>query len=154
MEEIAKGRIHYYGKLVGLKTSISPWSFIDMIAIIYNSMLMIADIALLFNRKFSKGDTLRVLLDLFISIYITGNTQEVVNTIEDGLEGVSSTGSNIEEAGDAASDSIIDVASQTLGPIVASLSKGVAKKLTEGMTNYWLIKRLGRRTLNMLKPIG
>lgn len=154
LEIMAQVSIAHYAKLVAVKTAISPWPFVDIAAVLYNATQMIADVALIFNQRFSRLDTVRLLLDILFTVYVAGETQDAMNTIATELGG--------SHAGNAPSDgnvhdlsnSVLDTAFEGASPVVTSFAKEFLKKGAEGAANWLLMKRLGRRAVMMLKPIA
>lgn len=142
LEKAALASISRYAKLVGAKTAISPWPLIDIASVIYNATRMISEVALLFNHRFSRFDTFRILLDIMMTIYVSGEIEEAIEAVSDEKFGEAGPedGASIPEAGEA------------FRVIGGFLRKGIGK-LGEGAANYLLMKRLGKRAVKMLKPI-
>ena len=157
MEALATKRINAYAKAAALKTAISPWPLVDMASVIYNSTLMLTDLAIIFNRRFSCGNTIRILMGMFFAIFIAGQTQEAVDAIEYeigqrlpmGVTGESGSINVDEHVG-----SFAESAFENLGHGVMIFAKFSTKKIGEGAASWLLMKLLGRRAVKMLKPIA
>lgn len=126
-DEQAKTIIWNAGKLVGAKTAISPWKIVDMIAVLYNSTIMIAKLARLYNRCISKQAAFRLVFRWIVNIYIAG------------------------ELGDMAqgtSEWLTDFFAGALKPFA-----GIIGKLAEGGTNGAFVGRLGIRAVAEFRPL-
>lgn len=128
-DERAKEIIGKTWKLVAIKTAASPWKIVDMIAVFYNSTVMIARLAKLYNRRMSSQAAFRLACGWFINIYIAGG------------------------AGDAAQGAVEwasanDLISATFKPLA-----GIVGKVAEGGANAFLVQRLGRRAMEYLRPM-
>ena len=156
MEALAVERINGYARAAAVKTAISPWPLVDMASIIYNSTLMLTDLAIIFNRRFSRGNTIRILMGMFFSIFIAGQAQEAVNAIENELgQGLTSGGTDPGGIDmDEHVSSLAESAFEHVGNGALLVAKFSTKKVVEGAANWLLMKRLGRRAVKMLKPIA
>ena len=157
MEALAVGRINEYAKAAALKTAISPWPLVDMAAVIYNSTLMLTDLAIIFNRRFSRGNTIRIILGMFFAIFIAGQAQEAADAIEEEFgqrltAGVSAEPGSIDM--DDHVSSFAESAFENLGHGAMIFTKFSSKKIAEGAASWLLMRRLGRRAVKMLKPIA
>jgi len=157
MEALARERINDYARAAALKTAISPWPLVDMAAVIYNSTMMLTDLAVIFNRRLTAGNAVYVLMGMFFNIFIAGKTQEAVAAIENEIEHhAGAHGAGIPDPADATAHigSLTDTAFADLGHNALLFAKFSSKKIAEGAASWLLMKRLGRRTVKMLKPIA
>ncbi|MEA1921215.1 MAG: DUF697 domain-containing protein [Pseudomonadota bacterium] len=157
MAALAAERINGYAKATALKTAISPWPFVDMASVIYNATLMITDLAIIFNRRFSRGNSIRILMGMFFAIFIAGQAQEALDTIEDEFGQRLTAGGSVEPDAVNIDDHVntfAESAFENLGHGALIFTKFSSKKIAEGATSWLLMKRLGRRAVKMLKPIA
>lgn len=156
MEALAVERINVYARAAALKTAISPWPLVDMASVVYNSTRMLTDLAIIFNRRFSRGNTIRILTGMFFTVFIAGHTQDAVDAIDGELghqfaSGVVDPGAvNMEDH----VNSFAESAFEHVGHGALIFAKFSTKKFAEGAASWLLMKRLGRRAIKMLKPIA
>lgn len=108
-------------QLVAIKTAASPWKIVDMIAVIYNSTVMVTRLARLYNRRTSRPAALRLVCRWFINIFIAG---EMGDATQGAVEWASAN----------------DLISSTYKPLA-----GFVGRIAEGGANAFLIYRLGCR---------
>ena len=128
-DERAKEIIGKTWKLVAIKTAASPWKIVDMIAVVYNSTVMITKLAKLYNRRTSSRAAFRLVCRWIINIYIAGEMGEVA-----------------QGATEWASAS--DLISATYKPLA-----GFVGKIAEGGANAFLVYRLGCRAMTYFRPL-
>lgn len=128
-DERAKEIIGKTWKLVAIKTAASPWKAVDMIAVIYNSTVMITKLARLYNRRTSSQAAFRLVCRWFINIYIAG---EMGDATQGAVEWASAN----------------DLISATYKPLA-----GFVGKIAEGGANAFLVYRLGCRAIEYFKPL-
>jgi uncharacterized membrane protein YcjF (UPF0283 family) len=145
MIKIAKYRINHYARLVAVKTAISPWPLVDIAAVCYNAIQMLNDLACIFGRRFSRPDSLRLMIRIFLNVYIAGETQEALTTIQQAV------GKRLGPAGAGGEDQVFNSIFGDAAQSLANLAKASAKKVGEGVVNGLLMRRLGNRAVDMLK---
>lgn len=128
-DERAKEIIGKTWKLVAIKTAASPWKIVDMIAVIYNSTVMITKLAKLYNRRTSSQTAFRLVCRWIINIYIAGEMGEVA---QGATEWASAN----------------DLISATYKPLA-----GFIGKVAEGGANAFLVYRLGCRAMTYFRPL-
>ncbi|MBR1870820.1 MAG: DUF697 domain-containing protein [Kiritimatiellae bacterium] len=127
-------------KAVAIKTAICPWRIIDMLAVCYNSTLMVVRIARLYNRRCSRRAAFRLVARWIANIYISG---EIGSFMEDA----SAAGSDAAVAWIGEGD-----AAEYLSAAMPVLSKFIGKA-AEGGANAYLAYRLGRRAVAYFAPV-
>lgn len=138
IENAARSRVSMYGKAAAVKTAVSPWPLIDTSAVIYNATLMVKDVAELFNHRFSRFDSFRLLLNLMVAIYFSAESQEAIESLQE--DGLSETGAaGLEKLAFSGADVVL---------------KTVTGKISEGAVNYLFMRRIGKRAIKMLKPVS
>lgn len=128
-DERAKEIISRTWKLVAIKTAASPWKIVDMIAVIYNSTVMVTRLARLYNRRISGQAAFRLVCRWFVNIYIAGEMGDVT---QGAVEWASAN----------------DLISATYKPLA-----GFVGKIAEGGANAFLVYRLGRRAMIYFRPL-
>ena len=150
MDGMAQEQINWAAKAVAIKTAISPWPFVDVASVLHNSVNMITNLSVIYNRRLGKGGVIRVLVDLFFSTYIAGQAQDAVDAIEENFgKGVPLDLADSKPASETLFGSIFD----NLGPATAGLARASGKKFAEGATNWLLMRRMGRRAADLFKPV-
>lgn len=132
--------IKKYATLIGLKTAASPWKAVDMIAVFFNSTLMVCDLAIVYQRRTTRRDAFRLVVRWFVNLYISGELGEVV---EGGADAISDGASEWLKGEDLPS---------LLQPTVPLLAK-FGGKIVEGGANAYLAYRLGRRASQYFKEL-
>lgn len=128
-DERAKEIIGKTWKLVAIKTAASPWKVVDMIAVVYNSTVMITRLARLYNRRTSSQTAFRLACRWIVNIYIAG---EMGDAAQGAVEWASAN----------------DLISATYKPLA-----GLVGKVAEGGANAFLVYRLGCRAMAYFRPL-
>lgn len=128
-DEQAKEIVASTWKLIAIKTAASPWKIVDIIAVIYNSTIMVAKLAKLYNRQTSRQDAFRLVCRWIINIYIAG---EIGDAVQRGVEWANAN----------------DLMSSTYKPLASMLGK-----VAEGGANAFLVYRLGRHAMECFRPL-
>ena len=150
--ELAGKRITAAANAAALKTALSPWPLVDMIAVLYNSIRMLTDLALIFNRRLNRIGIVRILGELLLTLLVTGGTQEAVSAVEHFADTHNLTAADPQSSG-AAAHSLIDTAFGSLGPGVLSAARFAAPRLAEGAAAWLLVQRLGHKAVSLFKPL-
>jgi uncharacterized membrane protein YcjF (UPF0283 family) len=143
LEELAGSCTTGYANAAALKTALSPWPLVDMLAVAYNGVLMLTDLSLLFNRRLNRIGVLRIFLELSFSLLVAGRTQEAVTAVESYTGGLNGGAS-----------SLIDTVFGHFGPAVLSVAHFSAPRFAEGAATWLLMKRLGFSAVELLKPVS
>ena len=128
LDKAARERVHKYSLQVGIKTTLSPYPFLDMMAMLYNSSRLFSDLVMIYDRRLSRMDTICVLAWILINTYISGEAQ-------DPAEGV------------------VETFTEQLGRNVPGLAKAATGKIFEGTANYILTRRLGNLIIGHLQHV-
>ena len=116
-------------KLVALKTAASPWKIVDMLAVVYNSTMMIMRLARLYNRRSSRRAAFRLACRWIMNIYVAG---EMGEAMQGAVEWASAR----------------DFISATYKPLASLFGK-----VAEGGANALLVYRLGCRAVAYFRPL-
>ena len=117
-------------KLVAVKTAVSPWKIVDMMAVVYNSTVMVTRLARLYNRRASSRAAFRLVCRWLTNIYIAG---EMGDASQGAVEWANAN----------------DLITATYKPLAKVLGK-----VAEGGVNALLVYRLGRRAMSTFRPMA
>jgi uncharacterized membrane protein YcjF (UPF0283 family) len=132
--------IKYYAKIIGIKTAASPWKGVDIIAVFFNSTLMVSKIAKVYHRQLSRQQAFRLVIHWFINLYISGELGQITEGTADAIaKGASEW---LGEEGISA----------VLQPAVPLLAK-FGGKIAEGGVNAYLAYRLGNRACEHFREL-
>lgn len=132
--------IKKYATLIGIKTAASPWKAVDIIAVFFNSTLMVVKIADVYHRQMSRPQAFRLVFRWCVNLYISGELGQIAEAAADEI--AQGTASWLGEAGISA----------ILQPAVPLLSK-FGGKLAEGGVNAYLAYRLGCRACESFREL-
>ncbi|MBO7655278.1 MAG: DUF697 domain-containing protein [Kiritimatiellae bacterium] len=126
-DRLAKQRIRAYAKWVAIKTAVSPWKIVDMIAVFYNSSRMVYDLALIYNKSITRVRAARLVFAWFVNLYIAGQIGDITESAaETGMDFMTELG-------------LTNLASKIAGKFIG--------KFAEGGLNAFLIYRLGHMAM-------
>lgn len=132
--------IKRYATTIGIKTAASPWKAVDIIAVFFNSTLMVAKIAKVYHRQISRRQSFRLVVHWFFNLYISGELGQITEGTADAIaQGASDW---LGEEGICA----------VLQPAVPLLSK-FGGKIAEGGINAYLAYRLGSRACEHFREL-
>ena len=132
--------IKRYAKIIGIKTAASPWKVVDIIAVFYNSTLMVAKIAKVYHRQISRRQSFRLVFHWFVNLYISGELGQITEGTADAIaQGASKW---------LGEDGLASV----LQPAVPLLAK-FGGKVAEGGINAYLAYRLGSRACEQFREL-
>lgn len=129
LRAIAQKRCSFYAKLVGVKTAISPFGFIDILAVMGNASVMAKDMMILHNRRPIMGQNVCLMVQVLVQTYIAGELQ------------------------DAAAAGADEVFSGVQNTLLRTIGKGVASRAAEGTVNGIFMYNLGMRIHQYLMPV-
>ena len=132
--------IKHYAKIIGIKTAASPWKVVDIIAVFFNSTLMVSKIAKVYHRRVSRQQAFRLVIHWFINMYISGELGQVTEGAADAIARGAS-----EWLGEEGISSVL----QTAAPLLAKFGG----KLAEGGINAYLAYRLGSRACEHFREL-
>lgn len=157
LDQIADNRISHYAKWVALKTAISPWPFVDVLAVAYNTSEMIRDMAIIYNRRLNAIDVAGLTIRVLFVTLIAGNSQAGIDEIEKQGTHISKIlGDKTSEVPVTASEDATSVFGKILGIGNSTLQSvgPLLKKVGEGMANYLLMRHLGRASKELFRPLA
>lgn len=132
LDDYALKRSRQYALRVAIGTAVSPIKFIDQIVVLYAGIAMVKDMCVMYNLRPGFGQTLVIL------------SRSIVNT---HLSGVVSEG--VEQAADSASEWLGEIS----GLLGSGLGRFVGARASEGALNGFLVWRLGKRMVAMLRLV-
>jgi uncharacterized membrane protein YcjF (UPF0283 family) len=170
VDGLALRRIRKCATTVGLKTAISPWKAVDLMAVFYNNTILVKDLCLLANRRVSNLQSLSILTRVGFNMYVASEAQEIARqTIHGALNGGYKQVADDITAGKFDIENMLDGSSEGAAELAAATSQGVqgmagdglravtkfaGYKMVEGIANGWLTHRFGTRVWSMLKPLS
>ena len=132
--------IKHYAKIIGIKTAASPWKVVDIIAVFFNSTLMVSKIAKIYHRQVSRQQAFRLVIHWFVNLYISGELGQIAEGAADSIaQGTANW------LGDEGFSSILQ-------PAVPLLAK-FGGKIAEGGVNAYLAYRLGCRACEYFREL-
>lgn len=140
LDKRASEVVKKYAKLIGIKTAASPWKVVDVIAVFFNSTLMVCDLANVYHRQVSRQLAFRLVMRWFVNLYISGELGQVAEGAADAI--AKGTSEWLGEEG----------VSAILQPALPLLAK-FGGKIAEGGINAYLAYRLGRRASEYFKEL-
>lgn len=132
LDRVANGRIQYYARRVGLKTAASPNALIDTLVALYCAFMMLTSLARIYNLRLGGMGTTVLLVRVFFNAYLAGQTNELEDL----------AGENIQHA--------LGLSEGLWGAIVGK----VGAKAATGSLNYFLLCRLGKHAVKLLRPVS
>lgn len=140
LDKQALAIIKHYAKIIGIKTAASPWKAVDIIAVFFNSTLMVSKIAKVYHRQVSRQQAFRLVIHWFVNLYISGELGQIAEGAADAI--AQGTSEWLGEEGISA----------VLQPAVPLLAK-FGGKIAEGGVNAYLAYRLGSRACGHFREL-
>jgi len=139
-DEQALAIIKHYAKIIGIKTAASPWKVVDIIAVFFNSTLMVSRIAKVYHRQVSRRQAFRLVIHWFINLYISGELGQITEGAADAIA---------QGASDWLGEGGISAVLQPAVPLLAKFGG----KIAEGGINAYLAYRLGSRACEHFREL-
>lgn len=133
-DDLAAKVIKKYAMRIAVKTAASPWRCVDMLAVFYNSTIMICEIARIYDRRVSRIQAFKLLMRWAFNLYVAGELGTVMEASADGLN--NSLDGLIGEGGFSA----------LVQPMLPMFSK-IVGKAAEGGINAYNAYRFGRNAV-------
>lgn len=132
--------IKHYAKIIGIKTAASPWKAVDIIAVFFNSTLMVSKIAKVYHRQVSRQQAFRLVIHWFVNLYISGELGQIAEGAADSIA---------QGASDWLGEGGISAVLQPAVPLLAKFGG----KIAEGGINAYLAYRLGSRVCEHFREL-
>jgi putative membrane protein len=132
LDAAAERRVHECATWVGWKTAISPNSLVDTMITLYWSFILLRDLCVIYNLRVGGFGTGILLGQVFFNAYIAGRLNEWEEHAEETFK-------------TAVEDYLPGFGRKLVGKFAAKTGAGLA--------NYFLVKRLGKRAIGMLRPV-
>lgn len=134
LDDQANACVTNHAGIVALKTAASPNAILDTAIVLFWSFKLLGDLCRLYNLRVGALGTAALLSRVFFLAFIAGKIDEWEEPVESDLESVLKY--------------ILpgDVASNVMGRFAAKAGAGLA--------NYLLMKRLGNKAIEMLRPVS
>ena len=124
-----------YAMRVGFGTALSPAAMMDKAVVLYACIALIKELTFLYGLRPALGQTATLL------------ARSILQTHLGGL---------LQEASEAAADTLWTEVSEYLGEAAARIPASIPKvgaKMSEGAVNGFLISRLGKQCIALLQPV-
>lgn len=133
-------------KMVGLKTAISLSALIDSLVVLYCSYGMIGDLCRLYNLRMTRPGIIRLMAFSLCNAYAAGQ-------IEDHADVLTETSANLTSG---IAEKLGVNFHEILGavPYAGDALKAGGKIAADGLANALLMRKLGRTTIALLRPIS
>jgi len=157
LDDLARRRQRHYATIVGLKTAISPWQAVDLMAVLYNSTLLVRDLCFLANRRADNLQTLSLLVHVGFNMFVASEAQELAKTATDNAsEGYEQFADDLmaDRSADIVADGAVEGAKGLAADSIKAVSKFAVARLGEGLANAWLTQRFGARVWSLLTPLA
>jgi uncharacterized membrane protein YcjF (UPF0283 family) len=142
LDTASQRRIDKIANFAAFKTAISPYPVMDMLIILFWSFKMIGDLCSIYNVRTGFIGTVYLLCCVFSNAFIAGKLDEFESEIsKTAIDTISKH------------TSVFDFLPEAMQGIANTLAGRFAGTTTTGFANYLLMKRLGWRSMQMLKPL-
>jgi uncharacterized membrane protein YcjF (UPF0283 family) len=132
LDAVARERVHQCAKWVGYKTAISPNSLVDSLIAAYWCFVLLRDLCVIYNVRVGAYGTAALLWRAFFTAYLAGKFHDW------------------EDHADYTIESMMD----GLPEIGRKIAGKLAAKAGTGLANYFMVRRLGRRAIALLRPLA
>ncbi|MFP4027355.1 MAG: DUF697 domain-containing protein [Candidatus Brocadiia bacterium] len=139
IDEIAEIRIKRWARRAWMRTSVLPYPLADTLVVAYCSYEMLSDLCIVYNVRMGAWNTTVVLGYVVWNTLIAGTTDKLEGQMEDAFDWATE---NLPAG--ALKDGVRDIPG--LGKIIA--------KLGSGGLNGLLLRRLGRKCQQLLRPVN
>ncbi len=136
LDAAAETRVTHWSKRSGLTTAVSPNGFIDGAASLYFGFAMLTDLCRIYNLRAGRTGTAVLLGRVFFNSYLAGQLNEWEKLTEEQLNQLMATGGPLYEL------------------TASRLFSKAGAKVTSGILNYYLLRRLGRFACRLLRPVA
>ncbi len=137
----ADARIRYWGNRVWVVTAVAPNAAVDAGATLFYTFSMLGDLCQIYNLRAGRAGTAVLLGRVFFNAYLAGQGAEWEKIVEDHSEKL---------FGEALNAVGIGVSSNVVGKLLGK----VGAKATTGYLNRVLLIRLGRYSMQLLRPVA
>jgi uncharacterized membrane protein YcjF (UPF0283 family) len=133
-------------KMVGLKTAISLSALIDSVIVLYCSYGMIGDLCRLYNLRMTRPGIIRLMAFSLFNAYSAGQ-------IEDHADVLTETSANLASGlGEKLGVNFHEILGAV--PYAGEALKAAGRIAADGLANALLLRKLGRTTVALLRPIN
>lgn len=132
LDDYALKRSRQYALRVAIGTAVSPIKFIDQLVVLYSGVAMVKDMCVIYNLRPGFGQTLVILSRSIVNTYLSGVVSEGV---------------------DQAADSVSEWLGEISGLLGSGMGRFIGARASEGALNGFLLWRLGKRMVTMLRLV-
>ena len=128
IDQAAERRVRSSALLVAAKTAIAPRGIVDTLIVVYSSFKLIGDLCAIYNLRMSGLSTAAILVRAFVIAYLAGRVQDAAEKISDELY-------------------------KHVAGVAGAAANLLTAKTAEAAANGFLIWRLGKTTIAMVRPV-
>jgi len=136
LDEVADGRVKYWAKRTGMVTALAPNGLVDSAASMYFGFAMLTDLCRVYNLRAGRTGTAVLLGRVFFNSYLAGQMNEWEKLTEEQLNQLLAPHGPLYEL------------------TAAKVFSKAGAKVTSGILNYYLLKRLGGYACRLLRPVA
>jgi uncharacterized membrane protein YcjF (UPF0283 family) len=136
LDEAADGRVKYWAKRTGMVTALAPNGLVDSAASMYFGFAMLTDLCRVYNLRAGRTGTAVLLGRVFFNSYLAGQMNEWEKLTEEQLNQLLAPHGPLYEL------------------TAAKVFSKAGAKVTSGILNYYLLKRLGGYGCRLLRPVA
>jgi len=133
LDKEADGRVQQAARMVAFKTAVSPNPLVDTAIVLFWSFKILGDLCRLYNLRVGTFETLALLSRVFFAAYIAGQLDEWEEHAKESFEGM--------------------LEGMLGADVLKSIVARVGAKTGAGLANYFLMRRIGKKAIEMLRPI-
>lgn len=154
LEQVANQIVLDWTKVVGIKTAISRSSLLDSVIVLYCSYGMVGDLCRLYNLRMTGPGIARLLAFTLFNTYAAGQIEEHADAITGAVSDIGSA--TAEAVAPGISEKIATSLPHLFSavPYVGAVLKTVVEPVGDGVANAFLMRKLGRTTVALLRPIN
>ena len=135
LDAAANVRVNYWARRTAVATAISPNTLTDTMMTLYFSFTMLGDLCSIYNLRAGRFGTMVLLARVFFNSYLAGQINEMEHLTAEQIQNLVSPHLPVSEL------------------LVAKVLGKVGAKAGAGVINYFLLARLGKFGVRLLRPV-
>lgn len=136
LDELVLKRINQYALRVGISTATSPIAMLDRMIVLYSSLAMIKDLLTIYQLRPANGQTLVIFAKAIMHTYLSGFLGEATESVAKGV-----------------SETLAEMSDDGLGLLTGTIAPSIGAKIMEAALNRIFIRRLGKKTIQLIQPV-
>jgi len=141
LDTAADARVKRFARRAGVATAASPNALVDTLLTLSIAVSMLKDLCVIYNLRANRVGTYALLVRVFFNAYLAGRLDELEDVTGEGIRNL------IQESDWGSWTSFLHDAT------FARIAGKVGAAASSGLLNYYMIKRLGRYAVRLLRPI-